>query len=212
MSKEALMPEAEKPGEPGTPENIWKSQEREEPTMQIALTASQLCAMSRSRERLTAFLFWAVAAVMAALAGAALYNVYTLDQPWIRVGQAWALGVIVYLVAPALHRGPARMGASEPCAHFLESQHEERRRGYLWIRRRLFLLIPAMVASWWGGGPLAQAKARGLSPSSWLYRFCAGPWPFLVAGAALILVWFAFGKAAEKAFRDAEEIRRSIEC
>jgi hypothetical protein len=205
------MPEAENPGEPD-PESVWKSQEREEPTMQYALTPSELCAMSRSRERLNALVFWAVTTVMAALAGAGLYNVYRLDQPWIRLGQVWAVGVIVYLVAAGLNRGRARMGASEPCARFLERQHEERRRGYLWIRRRLFLLVPAMVASWWGGGPLAQAKARGLDPSSWLYRFCAGPWPFVLAGAVLILVWFLFAKAAEKAFRDAEEIRRSIEC
>ena len=31
-----------------------------------------------------------------------------------------------------------------------------------------------------------------------------------IAGAVLILIWFSFGKAAEKALRDAEEIRRSI--
>jgi hypothetical protein len=211
MSKETLMPETEKPGEPDTPESVWKSQESEEPTMQNTPTPDELCALSQSRERLNVLVFWAVTTVAAALAGAGLYNVYRLDQPWIRLGQVWAVGVVVYLVAPGLNRGRDRKGASEPCARFLERQHEERRRGYLWIRRRLFLLIPALAASWWGGGPLAQAKARGLNASSWLYHFCAGPWPFVLAGAVLIFVWFLFAKAAGKAFRDAEEIRRSIE-
>jgi len=78
------------------------------------------------------------------------------------------------------------------------------------IRRRLFLLIPGIVASWWGGGPLTAAKARGLDPSSWLYHFLAGPWPFVLIVTALVLVWFAFGKAAEKAAQDREEVLHAI--
>jgi hypothetical protein len=178
--------------------------------MQITLMPDELCALARSREKLNARVMAAVVTVTAALAAALLYNVYRIDQPWMRLGQAWTLGVIVYLFAPALEHSRRRIGASEPCAHFLESQHEERRRGYLHIRHRLFLLIPGMVASWWGGGPLATIKGRELDPSSWLYHFYAGPWLFLITGTALVLVWFAFGKAAEKAAHDREEIRRSI--
>ena len=33
----------------------------------------------------------------------------------------------------------------------------------------------------------------------------------MIIGAALALVWLAFGKAAEKALRDQRDIRRSIE-
>lgn len=204
------MPEPDEPRASDTPETAWRSQaEEQQPSMQIALTPDELCAMARSREKLNARVIKAVVAVTVALAAALLYNVYRIDQPWIRLGQAWTLGVLVYLFEPALERGRRRTGTSEPCAHFLERQHEERRCGYLRIRRRLFLFIPGMVASWWGDGPLAATKAHGLDPSSWLFRFCDGPWPFLAAGTALILAWSAFGKAAEKAAHDREKVHRS---
>lgn len=151
-----------------------------------------------------------VAVVTVALAAALLYNVYRVDQPWLRLGQAWTLVVIVYLFGTAFERGHRPNGASEPCAQFLVRQHEERQRGYLRIRSRVFLLIPGILASWWGGAGLAAAKARGLDPSSWLYHFLAGPWLFVLFVMALVLVWLAFGKAAEKAAQDRAEVHRAI--
>ena len=185
--------------DPDTPENAWRSQTTEEkqPNMHIALTPDELCAMARSREKLNAYVSRAVVAVAIAFAGAFLYNVYRIDQPWIRLGQAWTLGVIVYLFAPALEGGRRPMGASDPCARFLERQHAERRSGYLRLRRPLFLLIPGILACWWGGGHLAAARAPA--------------WLFVLTGAALVLVWIAFGKAAEKAARERDEVLRTIE-
>jgi hypothetical protein len=205
------MPGPDEPRESDTPQAVWRSQaEEQQPSMQIALTADELCAMAQSREKLNARVSRTVVAVTVALAAALLYNVYRIDQPWIRLGQAWTLGVIVYLFGPALERGRRRMGASESCAQFLEMQHEERRRGYLRIRRGLFLFIPGIVASWWGGGPLAAAKARGLDPSSWLFHSYNGLWLYLITGSALVLAWFAFGKAAEKAAQDREKVHSNM--
>ena len=204
------MSEPKEPREPDTPEAAWKSQGEEQQRMHIVLTPEELCAMAQSREKLNARVIRGVVVVTLALAAALLYNVYRVDQPWSRVGQAWMLGVIVYLFGPAFERGRRRTGASEPCAQFLAKQHEERQRGYLRIRRRLFLFIPGIVASLWGGGQQAAARARGLDSSSWLYRFLAGPWPFVLTVTALVLVWFAFGKAAEKAARDREEVQHAI--
>ena len=165
----------QKPNEPrehDTPEAAWKSRKEEEhKSMQIALRPEELCAMAQSREKLNVRVTRGVVVVTLALAAGLLYNVYRVDQPWTRVGQAWTLGVIVYLFGPAFERGPRRTGASESCAQFLARQHEERRRSYLRIRRRLFPLIPGIVASLWGGGQLTVARARGLDSSSWLYHF-----------------------------------------
>jgi hypothetical protein len=166
--------------------------------------------MAQSREKLNARVIRSVVVVTVALATALLYNVYRVDQPWIRIGQAWTLGVIVYVFGPAFERGRRRTGASEPCAQFLARQHEERQRGYLRVRRRLFLLIPGIAASWWGGGPLTAARARGLDPSSWLSHFLAGSWPFVLTVTALIFAWFAFGKAAENAAQDREDVQGII--
>jgi len=200
------MPERE----PDMPETAWKSQAEEE-TGGAPPTPSpeRLCAMARSRERLHARLTRAILAAMVVLAGVFLYNVYRVDQPWIRLGQVWTLGVVVYLFGPALD-GTQRKGAGEPCTVFLTRHHDERRRGYLRIRGRLFLFLPGIGASWWGGGPAAAAKARGLDPSSRLFHFLAGPWPFLLALTALGVVWLALGKAAEKAAHDRDEIDRGI--
>jgi len=205
------MPESNEPRKTDTPEAAWKSREEEEQrSMQIAPTSEELCAMAQSREKLNARVIRGVVVVTVALAAALLYNVYRIDQPWIRLGQAWTLGVIVYLFGPAFERGHQPTGASKPCVQFLARQHEERQRGYLRIRRRLFLLIPGIAASCWGGGPLNAARARGLDPSSWLYHFLAGPWPFVSTVAVLVIVWFAFGKAAEKASQECEEFQRMI--
>lgn len=186
------MSKPEEPPKPETPENAWRSQP-EEPTRTPA--PDELCAMARSRERLNVAVTTGVLVVLAAIALALLYNVYRIDQPWLRLGQAWTLGVIVYIFGPMLERRGVAKAASEPCAHFLQRQHEERRLGYLRIRRRVFLLIPGMAASWWGGG-LRNGNHR--------------PLLFIIAGAVLVLDWFLFGKAAEKAARDRQEIERLV--
>jgi len=205
------MQEPNEPREHDTPEAAWKSRKEEgHKSMQIALTPEELCALAQSREKLNARVVRGVVVVTVALAAALLYNVYRVDQPWIRLGQAWTLGVMVYLFGPLFERGRRLTGASEPCAQFLAKQHEQRQRGYLRIRSRLFLLIPGILASWWGGGLLAAAKARGLDPSSWLYHFLAGPWPFVLTVMALVLGGLPFGKAAEKAAQDREEVHRAI--
>ncbi len=205
------MSETEEPRDTLTPESVWLSLEKkEQENMQIALTPGQLSAMARSREKLNAFLNPAIAGVAVALAAALLYNVYKIDQPWIRAGQAWTLGVIVYLFATEFEHRLGRKGINEPCARFLVRQHEERSSGYLRIRRRLFWLIPGIVACWLGRLSLLRAEAGGLHRFSWLFKFDSGFWLFPITGIALALVWLGFGKAAQKAMRDRDDLFRSI--
>lgn len=192
------------------PQKVWKAQNDEHQSLRIKVKPEEIAALVRSREKLNTFAHWAAVIVMSSLAVGFLYNIWSAHQPWIRFGQAWAFGWLAYLLGTELEYGVARKSVNEACVRFLERQHEDRARGYLRLRRRLWLLVPSIVASWLGGGPLIVAKARGLDPASWLFRFCAGPWPFILVITGLALVWFAFGSAAGKARRDAEEIRISV--
>jgi hypothetical protein len=191
------------PSESETPQTVWKKrgeEEEEQRTMQVRLTPDQLCAMARSREKLSARVRTASLVVIAAIAAGLLYDLYRIDQPWIRVGVAWTLCVVVYLFGSAFEN-KAPSDAGEPCTRFLEREHEERMRHYLRIRNRLFLLIPAILACWYGRALtiIKNSSASGSAPS----------WLFLTAAIALVLVWLAFGKAAQKAASDRDEIRRS---
>jgi hypothetical protein len=166
-----------------------------EPTMKIAMTTDELCAMARSQQKLNVWTHWMVTAVAAALAGCFLHNALFLAPAWVRMGQAWILCATCYFCVTMLRRGPRRMRTHEPCANFLEREFEDKRRGFLEIRRGVFLLIPGIAATCFGDGPVARARVL----------------PFLVIGAVLTVVWIAFGKAAEKARRDQQDIRRGIE-
>lgn len=191
------------PEESETPQTVWRKQEQgeEQRNMQVVLTPDRLCAMARSRERLSAGVRSASLVVIAAIATGLLYDLYRVEQPWIRIGVAWTLCLVVYLFGPAFENKVRGVDAGEPCTRFLEREHEERRRHYLRIRNRLFLFIPGILACWFGR---TLTITNGSSaPHS------APPWLFLTTAFALVLLWFAFGKAAQKAASDRDEIRRS---
>jgi hypothetical protein len=198
------------PDDPYEPENVWRAQDGDEKAVRIKVEPEELAALVQSRKKLNAIMRWAGVILTGSLAAGFLYNVWSADEPWIRLGQAWALGLLAYVFGTEFEHGAGARDVNEPCLRFLERQHEERAAGYLRIRRRLWLLVPSLVASWLGGGPLILARARGLDPSSWLFKFCAGPGLFVLVGAGLALVWLAFGSAAAKARRDLAELRRSV--
>jgi len=58
------------------------------------------------------------------IAATLLFNIYSIDQPWIRLGQAWKLGVIAYLTPKGFDKSRRRISAGEPCAVFLRLEHE----------------------------------------------------------------------------------------
>ena len=78
------------------------------------------------------------------------------------------------------------------------------------LRHVVLLTIPAMFASWWGGGPALRARAMGLDPSSTFSRYLTSVWPMIATGVLLLLVWFAFTSAAKKASAESEALRRRI--
>jgi len=201
------MNESERPSTPATPESVWKSIEKEEASMDITFTPDQLCALARSRERESIWSRRVLLTLLIGLAGAFAYNVFSVSELWVRLSQGWMLAWTC-LLSWRFRGGPRRMSATESCASFLRREFEGKRNGLLEIRRYMFLLIPPILVSWWAGGPAIRLRALGVGLSSWLYEFASGPWPFIITGLLLVLVWFAFGLAAKKATRELDELRR----
>jgi hypothetical protein len=197
---------------PPTPESVWKSiAEKEEVNMDITFTPDQLHAMARSRERENLWGQRIGFILFTGLAGVLAYNVISVHQIWSRLSLTW-LFAWSCLLAWWVRRGPRRMNPTESCTSFLRRSYENKRAGFLALRRYLFLLIPPVLVSWFTGGAralrLSRLKALGVEPSSRLYEFSSGPWPLIVLLLSLVLAWLAFGLAAEKAERELDELRR----
>ena len=83
------------------------------------------------------------------------------------------------------------------------------------MQRYVLLLIPPILSGWWGPGMrvlrLSRLKALGVDPSSRLYEFASGPWPFVIILSLLMLDWLAFGLAAKKARLELDELCRSTQ-
>jgi hypothetical protein len=101
-----------------------------------------------------------------------------------------------------------RVWLSEPCEQFLQRQHKERRCGYLHLRRRLFLFAPGILACWWGNVSRTRSHAWDIDLSRRAFELHSDSWLFILAAVGLVIAWIAFGKAAEKAARDREELLR----
>ena len=207
MQEDKPSIEPESPG----PEEVWKAfDDTEGEAMQIKMTTDELCARARSRESENVRFQWLAAVGLIVFGAAFSYNVFSNPHPWIRLAQAWLLGLMCFVAWTILREGPRRIRTNENCASFLQREFEWKRKRLLEVRRGLLLFIPAFLASWWGGGPALKAKAWGIDPSSWLFQFSEGPWPFLIVGLVLTFTWFAYGREAEKAKREIEAIRRYI--
>jgi len=88
--------------------------------------------------------------------------------------------------------------------NFLRREFEAKRQGLLWARRCWLLLIPAMLASWWGGGPL-RGKALGIRPSWWPSLLNQHE-PLIVTSLVVAFVWFTLWKEARKVERETDKL------
>ena len=206
------MNESERPSTPATPESVWKSiNGKETGSMDITFTPDQLCAMARGREHESIWSWRLLLMLLIGLSGAFAYNMVSVSHVWVRLSQGWML-TWTCLLLWRFRKRPRPMNATESCTSFLRREFEGKRRGLLEIRRFMFLLIPPILASWWAGGGTAIRVSRlrtlGVDPSSPLYEFASGPWPFIFTGLLLVLTWFACGLAAKKATRELDDLRR----
>jgi hypothetical protein len=69
---------------------------------------------------------------------------------------------------------------------------------------------PGYLALPRGRGSSIGSGGAGITAGNVATKISAVPWPFVLTGTVLVLVWFAFGQAAEKAARDREEVQHAI--
>ncbi len=75
----------------------------------------------------------------------------------------------------------------------------------LGVRRGVVLFAPAILALWWGGGPVLAAKNLGVQ-SARVLQLLAGPTPLIVMAVILAFIWFAFWKQGRKVDREIEKL------
>lgn len=104
---------------------------------------------------------------------ALMINSYLHALPHVlNLWQGIGLGVILIgwcRVVWEFRKGPDGRGTTESCAHFVGRSLEDKRKGYVWLSWAQAGLASAMVAIWWGGGPVEIAKRWGVA-SPWALR------------------------------------------
>jgi hypothetical protein len=189
------------------PQDIWKQSDAALPQPRAA---AEICALAQRREREDIWMRRIGLFALAGLAIAFAHNTWSIDQPWIRLGQGWMLIVMTVYLWSLIRSRTDRRASNEACAGFLLRSLEKKRDGFTAVRRVVLLAIPAMVASWWGGGPALKARAMGLDPSSPYYRYLTSVWPMIATCFLMLVVWFAFTGVAKKASAEFDALRRRI--
>jgi hypothetical protein len=183
-------------------QDLWKSQE-EEP---MHMTTAKVCARAHKYERENVIVYWAVLSLVPVFLAGFIYNLTRLREPLLLTGSTLAFVTFGCMFGKLIWRGPHRMPPAEPCLHFLRRKLEAKRRGLLWIRGCLLLLVPGIGAALWGGGPLLRAKTLG-AQSPWLLSALRGPGPWIVMASLIAFEWFAFSTTARKVEREIEKPR-----
>jgi hypothetical protein len=71
------------------------------------------------------------------------------------------LMIITVYLASLIRNRTHRRSSSETCVGFLLRSLEMKRDGFLAFRRMVLLIIPAILASWWGGGTAPESPCDG---------------------------------------------------
>ncbi len=184
-------------------EDVWKSQEEE----QMNISTEEICARARRHERGNVLGYWTLAC-LAPLAVAwivhDLYGLLRLHKPLLIATESWLLLTFCYVAWGFLRNIPRRIRTAESCSQFLKREFEGKRRAFLSVRRWILLLLPAVLAAWWGGGPALTAEEMGVK-AAWLLR-AHQPVTLIETVLVLAFIWFAMGNAARKVEQEIEKL------
>jgi hypothetical protein len=172
----------------------------------MQMTSDEVRAKASKYERESVLVYWVVALGLTPLfLTAFIYNLVRLREPLLIAGTGLALATYCLIAWPLVRNGPNRIAPAEPCLDFLRREFEAKRRGLLWVRGCVLLLIPAVLVSWWGGGPALRAKTLGIQ-SPWLLSLLRGPAPLIVLALVIAFLWFAFSSQARKIEREINKL------
>jgi len=189
------------------PQELWKQDDAGLPN---PLSTNEVCARARKGEIENIWARRIGTFALVVFAAAFAYNIWSVPQPWVRLGQAWMLTVVCVYLWSVIRSRPDRKASNESCAEFLQRSVRSKELRFLALRRTVFWIFPAQLATWWGGGPALKGRVLGLSPSSPYYHYLNSGWPFLATTLLLVLIWLAFSHAARKAAKEAESLQRRI--
>jgi hypothetical protein len=186
-------------------QELWAVEE--ETSMEIS--NEEVCIRARRYERKNTRLRWALLGATVLIVTAYLRNLVKLlvnfREPWLIGGTAWILATFCFVGWFLVQCAPPRMTPGEPCLLFLLRGFEAQRRVLVWLRRGLFLMVPPVLAVWWGAGPALGAKAMGIR-SVRVLRLLEGPALLIVSGLLLTCVWLAFWHETRKVDREIERL------
>ena len=83
-------------------------------------------------------------------------------EPWLIGGTAWILATFCFVAWFLVQCAPPTMTQGNLACLFLRRGFEAQRRVLVWLRRGHFLMVPPVLAVWWGAGPAHGAEAMGI--------------------------------------------------
>jgi hypothetical protein len=179
--------------------------------MEMSLTADQLCAKARYRERENVWFQWIVAAFSLGFGAAFVYGAMRMEQVWLRLGLAWMAVLMALLLLGSVRVGARRVRAGESCAQFMVRELEGSRRTVLALRRGMVLVLPPLLMFWWGAYRTMQASGLPVvNPSAWRHSLLTILWSMVMSLLCLSAAWVFLGREAGKRVRQAEELRGAI--
>lgn len=171
------------------------------------MTLDEVCVKAREFEKKSVREYWGMLLALGILTAAASVYLVRFSEPLIRVGNASALATLLYIVVRWTRNGPPRTlragGRQDTCVNFLRSELGRKREALLEMRWTVCLLFPALLASWWGGGPVAIEEWLGID-RPWLTRYQESPAPLILFVVLLAVAWIGSEKEARGIQREIE--------